>query len=1096
LAFNKEKVMDAARKFVEKNQLDKAVKEYLRVVQEDPGDVRIWLKIGDIYAKKGAKQEATETYLRVARHYHDQGFLDKAVAVYKQVVKLDPRLVDAHLKLGELYRQLGKLADAMQHFESVAGHFHREGKTREALATVRQLVELDPDNVATRIKLAELYSKEQLVDEAIKEFTAACEHLRRQARQDDFIKVAERLFFHKPDNVPLARELAGLYLRRNDPRRALQKLQVCFKHEPRDVDTLALLAQAFQGLDQKGKTVQVLKELARIHDEARHKDKATEVYRKILQFAPGDPDATAFLGKGKVPAAAPAPAAVAAVVPARGTAAQPSLAATVAAPAPAPVDKSRFRITGDQPAVPSVRMTGAMPLVDAATLASLGLAPAGASTTEQLDDVDAELDGDFSADFDQGDSSYRLSSVEGEQHAEEIAKILAETDVYMKYGLYPKASDHLKRVFALDPDNVEAREKLKDVYLAQGREREAIGELVKLAETTGGVDPERAASFLRDALALDGTHRPALDLARRLRLDVTSTGAGHDPSVVRRGAIAAVDELELDDLDFEDAPAAPSGPRAAVGVERLDSVDNFDPDDIVPRPAAAQARTVAHGSPAPGRPPGPPSGRGGFEDLGGPTRMEPAADFVHEFDARSETRQVAPEQVRALAQLSGEADDLEFEDGALSPPGAGPWTGATAAGPSWADAPSTATNRSLDDAVAAQLDDDALGEDIDHDIAAELSGRVPSFDDMPFDPNEAREFDEAARRARSDHDVPAVVAIRAPLPAAPARVPVNPLAPTAQPRPAAALVPDPVRTSVDDAVRNEPAVIAAGAPAIEDELDEVDFYLSQNMPSDAVDILRGLAERYPNHPLVRLKLADAEAQLSGRALSIAEVESDAIEGEEDMVDATSGGTQAISLDEIEEVGEDDLEPVNEDDLAMSTDDVGAEVDGDDEVVPLAAASRRAPSVMLERPVDDGDADTHYDLGLAYKEMGLYDEAIKEFGHVVDSEAREVQSRLMMGLCHREQGNFSEAVHHFKQGLHAPQVTERERQSLYYEIGVSYEGLRDFGEALYYLEMVVKRDPGFVDAAERVGRLRGAAAQPAVPDDEASFDGLMSDDRTH
>ncbi|MBP6841506.1 MAG: tetratricopeptide repeat protein, partial [Kofleriaceae bacterium] len=260
--------MDAARKFVEKNQLDKAVKEYLRVVQEDPGDVRIWLKIGDIYAKKGAKQEATETYLRVARHYHDQGFLDKAVAVYKQVVKLDPRLVDAHLKLGELYRQLGKLADAMQHFESVAGHFHREGKTREALATVRQLVELDPDNVATRIKLAELYSKEQLVDEAIKEFTAACEHLRRQARQDDFIKVAERLFFHKPDNVPLARELAGLYLRRNDPRRALQKLQVCFKHEPRDVDTLALLAQAFQGLDQKGKTVQVLKELARIHDEA------------------------------------------------------------------------------------------------------------------------------------------------------------------------------------------------------------------------------------------------------------------------------------------------------------------------------------------------------------------------------------------------------------------------------------------------------------------------------------------------------------------------------------------------------------------------------------------------------------------------------------------------------------------------------------------------------------------------------------------------------------------------------------------------------------------------------------------------------------
>ena len=73
VAFNKEKVMDAARRFVDKGQIDKAVKEYLRIVHEDPKDVRVWLKIGDLYAKKGAKQDAIETYLKVARFYHDQG---------------------------------------------------------------------------------------------------------------------------------------------------------------------------------------------------------------------------------------------------------------------------------------------------------------------------------------------------------------------------------------------------------------------------------------------------------------------------------------------------------------------------------------------------------------------------------------------------------------------------------------------------------------------------------------------------------------------------------------------------------------------------------------------------------------------------------------------------------------------------------------------------------------------------------------------------------------------------------------------------------------------------------------------------------------
>src|SRR5256714_702502 len=299
--------MDTARRFVEKNQIDKAVKEYLRIVQEDPKDVRVWLKIGDLYAKKGAKQDATDTYLKVARFYHEQGFFLKAVEFYKQILKLDPRLVEVILKLAELYRQLGLMSDAMQHFESVAAHFHREGNTKEALETVRRLVDLDPENIATRIKLAELYSKEGLVEDAVTQFTQACEQLRRQARQDDFIKVAERLLWHKPDNQALNRELAGLYLRRNDPRRALQKLQACFKADSRDVETLGLLALAFQALDQKAKTVSVLKELARIHVENKTRDKAGDVFRKILEITPGDQDAIAFVGPQAAAAAPPPP---------------------------------------------------------------------------------------------------------------------------------------------------------------------------------------------------------------------------------------------------------------------------------------------------------------------------------------------------------------------------------------------------------------------------------------------------------------------------------------------------------------------------------------------------------------------------------------------------------------------------------------------------------------------------------------------------------------------------------------------------------------------------------------------------------------------
>ena len=112
MTLDKAKVIDTARKLADKGKLDKAVKEYRRIVQEDPKDVRVWLAIGDLCAKKGAKKDATDAYLAVARVYEEQGFFLKAVSVYKQVLELEPKLVDVLLKLAELYQKLGLMTDA------------------------------------------------------------------------------------------------------------------------------------------------------------------------------------------------------------------------------------------------------------------------------------------------------------------------------------------------------------------------------------------------------------------------------------------------------------------------------------------------------------------------------------------------------------------------------------------------------------------------------------------------------------------------------------------------------------------------------------------------------------------------------------------------------------------------------------------------------------------------------------------------------------------------------------------------------------------------------------------------------------------------
>ena len=57
------------------------------------------------------------------------------------------------------------------------------------------------------------------------------------------------------------------------------------------------------------------------------------------------------------------------------------------------------------------------------------------------------------------------SSASAEVHSDEIVKILTETDVYVKYGLHQKAVTHLQRIFELDAENIEAKERLTFEYL-------------------------------------------------------------------------------------------------------------------------------------------------------------------------------------------------------------------------------------------------------------------------------------------------------------------------------------------------------------------------------------------------------------------------------------------------------------------------------------------------------------------------------------------------------------------------------------------------------------------------------------------------------
>ena len=325
MALDKNKIIAEATKLVQRGSYDKAIATYQRILSEDSKDVRVLLKVGELYQKKNEGKLAADAFTRVAETYAEQGFFLKAVAVYKQIVKLAPEDVRVNERLAALYQQLGLLSDAMGQLQYMAAAHERAGDSGKLTEVLQRMVDLDPENIASSIKLGELHARAGRMDPALECLRRAADYLKKHSRTDEYLKVAERISALKGDDLPQTKELANIYLAKGDTKRALAKLQLCFKADPRDVDTLQLLAQAFRDLGQTAKTLSVYKELAHVHMEQGRQAEARNTWRKVQELAPDDPDATGALGPVK--AAGPA---------ARPTAPPPGAPPGVARPPPPP----------------------------------------------------------------------------------------------------------------------------------------------------------------------------------------------------------------------------------------------------------------------------------------------------------------------------------------------------------------------------------------------------------------------------------------------------------------------------------------------------------------------------------------------------------------------------------------------------------------------------------------------------------------------------------------------------------------------------------------------------------------------------------------
>ena len=131
---------------------------------------------------------------------------------------------------------------------------------------------------------------------------------------------------------------------------------------------------------------------------------------------------------------------------------------------------------------------------------------------------------------------------------------------------------------------------------------------------------------------------------------------------------------------------------------------------------------------------------------------------------------------------------------------------------------------------------------------------------------------------------------------------------------------------------------------------------------------------------------------------------------------------------------------------------------------------------LEKEIEAEDYETHYNLAIAYKEMGLLDDAIREFKVALNDPKRFVHSSNMLGICYAEKGLYQLAIDVFKNSLARIKERDEAYWTMMYDLAEVHEKEKNIEEALDAYLQVYGWDPQFRETSEKVNTLKAAVRE--------------------
>jgi tetratricopeptide (TPR) repeat protein len=992
--FNKQKVLSTAEKYVQQGKLQNAIAEYEKVTKNDPKDLTVTNTIGDLYSRLGDQPKAVECFKSVGDAYASQGFTVKAIAMYKKISKLQPT-VDSALKLAELYTQQGLFNDARAQYLQVAEDLMKGRQLDQAVRLFQKVLEMDPENVPMRTKLAEVYIRLGKKKEAWELYSAAAESLRSRGSLAAAEDILQKMLSLDPGNSYALLLRGRAAIEGDDPKKAIQYLEKAADLDSHP-DGLRDLMKAYFRLGRFNEAGTLAEKLLNVHN---------------------DPEALFALADGYTQA-------------------------------------GKFHEALDVYSKHADRMLAA----DCAKL----LASLHTMIGHVRDDAGAL------------DVLLQLLQKSGEStHVGEVTELLAHASV--KNGDLNRAGDLYQMLATIEPQNALHTQNYQQVMAKM----DASAPMQKITAEEGAVIVDELEAT---APVVDQTYPD--DIAIAVRSAVTdadlflSYNLPDKAIVPLLGALPqAPRDVRLNQRLAALHTRAERFTEAAVCCRNLESVysESGYPDEAS-RYGELAARYEERAGVAASAPPvdePAPMAASAVQPASSPAA--PAAPELQTFEVTPATPQSHTEFAIEAPAPAHDSSDLSAEwdqSFSVEPPAAVAPTAPLAIPPQpVAQQPAPAG------LVAAPASESVIAETVEevrfyleHYMADQARSALAKLKTLTSDPAilgplgaeievaSAQPTHEAEISEISADGIPSFEAEEEPAPAA------GEHAAPAKPQPSVPAAPLHKREP-------EPAVAHADKDELSDLVADLEASLADSFPA-ATPEPEPVREPLPAWPSATPKPAAPRRQtvptpqpepavFAHAALPPVTVSA------KPAVAATSSGAAAAVAPALS-YSQTPVRPLG----------AGAQAMHAPQSVDLSEMFGELKKDLEEEPpIGDGDPETHYNLGVAFREMGLLDEAIAELQKVCASIDRgqpfpqTVQTYTWLAQCFLDKGVPEAAIRWYEKALGIPNLDQESRLAIHYELGSACETSHDKPAALRHFTEVYGANIDYRDVAERIQALK-------------------------